>query len=528
MNLRRFHACWVGLALMTTVACASTAQRTTPDASASLGGEANEGFGEALEELPKGARINKKGQVVTKSGKVIGSAKELGITRDPDSGKLVAAAPPQSGKAGGGNAKGAGGNNAAAPQPVACNFAGCNGHQGVTGETIKLGFVVYSDAEALYDSVGASVNFGDQEKQIRALVDDLNRRGGIAGREIDPVIAKIRSTSADPEGDANRACVRLTEDEHVFAFIGVGGRPSFYSCFAQHRTLSISASTTVGDDEILKATFPWYQIPNGKSDTRLWQVLIPELKRLGYFGRDPKVGLVAADFPEYRRVVSNTVMPTLGKVGIKVADTFFARISHLNDFGSIQGQMAQAVLRFKSKGIDHVMFIPSYALPFFFMQNAESQNYRPRYAVESGSVPGQAQTAIPKAQFRGAVGMGWRPQFDVLDNQFPYTAQEKRCFAVMEKGGQDVKSRINPLTALQYCDVFWAFEAGAKAAGRDLTSGSFINGIRGLTTSWPSVLSFLTDFGQGRPDASYGHRVLVFSDKCDCFTYKSGVIRDGV
>lgn len=423
--------------------------------------------------------------------------------------------------------------DAASAEGSSCDFSGCERSQGVTDSTIKLGFVYFKGADEFYDSFGLGASFGDPKQQVRALVDDLNRRGGISDRKVEAVFAGIDSNSNDPQGEQQRACIELTEDEQVFAALSPGlGPGTFYSCLASHETFAFSSSAVSGDDGYFQEVAPWYQMPSLKGDTRLWHTMVPALVDRGFFGDEAKVGLVVVDQPTFTRISDRIVKPLMADAGVEVADEF--RTSSLQA-GDLQTETQQAALRFKSNGVTHVLFVPGFGQAFFFMQNAESQNYRPRYEIESNMAPGVLfESGVPDAQLVGSMGLGWRPQFDVSSpDRYAYTEQEERCFAVMRDGGVNATGRSSPATALHYCDIVWSFEAAAKRAGQTLTNGTLLRSLRSLGTSWPSVLTFQSDlsrgtsiFPDGAPDAGWSYRILAYDEPCDCFVYQGGVKSD--
>ena len=85
----------------------------------------------------------------------------------------------------------------------------------MTKDKIKIG-VTYVDLAAVR-ATGIKLDHGDYEKAFQTVIDDINAKGGINGRKIVPVFAPINPIGTDP---AQAACVKLTEDEKVFAVIG--------------------------------------------------------------------------------------------------------------------------------------------------------------------------------------------------------------------------------------------------------------------------------------------------------------------
>ena len=86
---------------------------------------------------------------------------------------------------------------------------------GVTKDEIKVG-VTYIDFSSIRDIV--DIDHGDYEAAYRAVIEDVNTSGGIDGRKIAPVFAAVSPVGTVAEQEA---CVKLTEDEKVFAAIGI-------------------------------------------------------------------------------------------------------------------------------------------------------------------------------------------------------------------------------------------------------------------------------------------------------------------
>lgn len=525
---------WIALycaILLVATACASTNQQKPQDQPQDLAEVQDEGSApdlrvnkkgqviDAKGRVVKGAKVTKSGKIVTAQGNVIGSVGAKQGAKKSGGGRRrnVTAAGPSSGgdgRSGGGQSK-----------PMKCSFEGCTRAAGVGSDTVKVGFLVQEGVESAVAAYGAPIEYGDGKRQVRALVDDLNRRGGIAGRKVVPVFGMFRPTEG-AQSQAARLCTQFTEDEPVFAVISFGGSiGDFRTCLAERHTFLIDHTFTSRDDVFMRQLNPWFLLPANKTETRVWQILIPNLKRQGYFGGGAKLGLVTSNRPEYARLSRDVVKPLLAKAGVKVEDEVT-----LNNFdlADSQSQTSQAVLRFKSKGITHVLFVPSYGSAYFFMQNAESQSYRPRYGIDSSFYPAVTlQRNVPNAQLRRSVGIGWSPTHDVDDRHLGYSAQEQRCFKILRDAGEPVKGRRSPLTGLVYCNGVWVFEAAAKKAGRNLMAGSWLAGLKAVGNSVPSALTFYADFSSGRPDGSYAYRQLAFKDQCNCFVYTSRVIADG-
>src|SRR2546428_34717 len=86
---------------------------------------------------------------------------------------------------------------------------------GVSATEIKLG-ISLTDFDCITNFVDSI--FVDQDKIYQAFIDDINKKGGIHGRKIVPVMHKF-CPIPDPIRLAT-ICTKFTEDDKVFAVIG--------------------------------------------------------------------------------------------------------------------------------------------------------------------------------------------------------------------------------------------------------------------------------------------------------------------
>ena len=110
--------------------------------------------------------------------------------------------------------------------------------RGVTDDTIRIG-ITFPDLTSV-DQM--TVNHGDYDATFRALIDKINADGGINGRMIEPVMAPINLSG---EGNADAACVQLTEDEEVFVVVGFFLGDASLCYLEGHQQAIIGGSQTV-------------------------------------------------------------------------------------------------------------------------------------------------------------------------------------------------------------------------------------------------------------------------------------------
>ena len=91
--------------------------------------------------------------------------------------------------------------------------------RGVTATTIKIGIatVEFVDCATPILQFTHSTQ-GDAKKIMQALVDDINKNGGVDGRQLEVVFKALCPLAP---ADVAAACTSFTDDEQVFAVLGV-------------------------------------------------------------------------------------------------------------------------------------------------------------------------------------------------------------------------------------------------------------------------------------------------------------------
>ena len=111
------------------------------------------------------------------------------------------------------------------PEPVPLTAS----YRGVTEDSIKVG-VLLIDKELLFDVAGVLLNWGDNVAQYQEAIDAVNETGGVNGRLIEPVFELVNPLSPTAYDES---CVKLTQDEQVFAAIGFVRPSDSALCYAE-------------------------------------------------------------------------------------------------------------------------------------------------------------------------------------------------------------------------------------------------------------------------------------------------------
>jgi ABC-type branched-subunit amino acid transport system substrate-binding protein len=229
---------------------------------------------------------------------------------------------------------------------AAAKSAQANG-QGVTADTIKLGLV-----QVDYSCIQDFVDFtrGDQEETYKVFVDDLNAKGGINGRKVEPV---YRDFCPVGNAQALATCTSFTEDDKVFAVVGVFIDQSGDAqlCIAKnHQTVEIIHN--VSQAWIDQAPKGLLLTPNITTDRRLSVIL--DLLARDKTLRGKKVAVLTQQDSKER--AEDVVTPALKKMKVKQGTTGTLTITG-TDTTAAQSQLDSFIEKWKAEGVDTFVLV---------------------------------------------------------------------------------------------------------------------------------------------------------------------------
>ena len=411
-----------------------------------------------------------------------------------------------------------------------------NGHApGVTATTVKIGFITIDPQSAATTTAafgGNVANGGNPEDQVKAIVDHLNARGGLAGRKIIPVIQE-RDTSSNETDYGAQFCEKFTNDHKVFAVVtNYRIDEGVEACFAKRHTLFINDGVEP-ESVLTKIAKPYVWVPGLPSQEGGYAAYTEGLASQGYFTKTGKLGIVAHDTPDTLNAYKTVVQPRLAKYGYTGAKVeYFAVKQPENDADN--GRWAQeiqgAMLKFRDRDVDRVMFMaPGAGVPILFMQQAQGQAYRPTYGLSSYDSPAfLLQKAVPATQLAGSMGGGFVPLVDSdpsKSDPFPTGKGETQCLEVMKKAGITFASRGEAYSAMYLCDgAFMLAAAAAPYVGKGLTTEGWAAAADRLGSSYQAGYAHPggTFVAPGTFTGGNSYREFKYDTTCSCFYYTSG------
>lgn len=366
--------------------------------------------------------------------------------------------------------------------------SGGSSGQGVTTTTIRIG-VPFIDLSAVR-KFGITLDQGNYTDAYDAIIADLNAHGGVDGRKLVPYLVAVSPVGTAP---AATACTQLVGDDKVFVAIA----PFEPSCFLQDGVPTIAGSYQEGPASGVAPNFTLTP-PQAAYDPVQLGVFAHE----GVF-KGKKVGIFAGQTTDQDEL--RVVKSALHSLHVPVVDTA-VDAGASGDQAAINQQANIIAQRFQSSGVNEVVAVGEGSLVWPDALQANQSTYHPPFiATNEGTI----ETAVLAASISPTYLRGVLTSSPVPSNyQIWHTPFVQQCDRVVRKAYPDDKITppTNPISGSD--QTFYSVEAAcinmalfttiAKAAGKDLTVGSFEKAGYGLRdVSIPGAASAVS-FGPGR------------------------------
>lgn len=497
----------LAVSVLLAAACGSTVpasqQQATEIAGDELGGDLT-----TAEQLPPGARVNEKGQVVSASGEVLGTAEEFGL--DPETGAPVAA-------------------DDGSTAPDSDDGAAAASAPGVTATKIYFG-IPYAEAGPTNQGAFGATLDNDARKPYNAMIDHINEQGGLFGRQVEPIYYELDASSSQPiDQQEQSACAHWTEDNEVFGILS-GGKILQECAERAGAIATFPYGASLPEDF---QTYPHYFETSGINLIRVGNVTVEGLHREGYFGTDPKVGIVAWDLPEYHAALDDGYVPALKAKGITMATepAYVSAPQTAGDLAATSADVNSAVLRFQTQGITHVFLLDGAAglcggacLGTLFLRRADSQEYFPRYGFNGNNQAktGQSAGLYPVRQLRQSVVVEWNDADESYDEGYKLNEARERCYKLMRDAGVPLDNANRQAYARFACEQFWFFQLIESILGKaSLTSDNFMVAVNEVGWGFSSPNAYGVHFSSTQHDGLAAARNMKFVESCTCYKWTS-------
>ena len=381
---------------------------------------------------------------------------------------------------------------------------------------VKVGVLYIDGVDAVAGSLGLDgLSTGDTVAQANAIAGWVNKHGGLGGRKVELRFGKVAASDATNESAWASACASLTEDSKVDYVISYATfNESRIACYAKHGVPVLDDQSFLPDG-IGQRYSAGFMAAGELAPGRSAVELVDALWRMGWLTRTSKVGSFTYDTPEGADVIEHYLKPALAKHGLTIASD----VRTTNDAGG--ANQSGTVIKYRTANVDRV--IPLLASPLFLMNAAESQGYRPEYAMTSGFGPGALLESVGsiKNQLKGAKGIGWSKYLDIGAGKKPgpVSSNETLCFQIMSDAGQKSTSATVQAFQVALCNVLLMLKKAGDTYG---LTHSLLSTMRARSLPVLPADAFAIKLLPTRADGVAAYRDLAYDESCSCFQYTSG------
>jgi hypothetical protein len=410
---------------------------------------------------------------------------------------------------------------------------------GITSKSISIGIAYCDDEGALERSMGFDAAPSDERRAWEIVIEDTNKRGGIGGRSVEPVWKELPCSSSNDTFSSmyEEACAEFTQDHKVFAVMsGQDDVPGYVACVLRAGAVIIDTNLTDSDKQFLGG-YPYNVQPASLAVDTMARVEVAALKAQNYFTPVDtafpllKVGILVDDTPNFERTLNSALLPALRQAGISVTNDHIVHIKHLDrqsDIGALSAGISAAVLRFNADHVSHVLFLQARGtLTLFFLREAQSQEYYPRYGFNSQDAAEyvldfSGGDVVSPRNYLNALGIGWYPLIDQVRPPISAGPPERiACAELLKKHGYDAFGDANAeAIAMNVCDGMSFLKLSVGRAGSVVNQATFLAAVNGIGRSWRSTGSLGSSLLMpSKHDGANLYRYLIFDESDGHFRY---------
>ena len=391
----------------------------------------------------------------------------------------------------------------------------------VSRTPLKIGVITQQQLESAAKAFGLDgVTTGDTRKQVEAVLAWVKVNGGLAGRPVQVVQYDADLSAGNSDAIMTQACTAFTQDDKVdYVLTVLTGIKVLADCLKKAGVGLLADNTNFADSTAAKYDSILGH-PSELAAGRMYHLLVDHLWSTGWLNASSKVGVIARDDKDGHEFVEGPLRAALKRHGLVPKVERFINDQQGDGGSSASGN---AVLGFRQEGVDRV--IPAGYSPLYFMSAAESQGYRPAYAMVSANGPSLLEGLASPNQLRNSQGIGWQPFLDIGKGTKPgpVSSRETLCFELMRKAGQGATSALVKGFQAQVCDLLFYLK-DLTDLRPDLPDDLFTSARVQLGNRYVSPATFKVDVSK-RTAGVAGYRPLAYKDDCQCYQYAGPLVQ---
>lgn len=380
--------------------------------------------------------------------------------------------------------------------------------RGVTDTTITLGFVFFD-----VGAFGAVPAFrvGDGREHLGAVVEAWEESGRdvVHGRKIEFAYREWELTDSSTEREA---CVGIIDDDEAFAVIApysLGETGA--NCVAIEKNTPLLTFVGGNRSDGMMSDFA-DRYPNHFAVAPGYEVIAVNWMHWAHHRgilQDKTIGLY---YPtEFAEKVDATIKTTIDELGYEIA------VEVSSDSSQAGPEDSVAVNRFREEGVDLAILDVNAVAKANFMQQAESQLYRPTYIASDIGETTQDSATEPfnEDQYDGTFAM--TTQF-YGQRGSPLPPETVECTRNWERHtGRSVEVGLSEWNfAMQTCNTLELARETLEHAGPDLSHESYIAGMEAIEDH-RGAFSQGTSFSPRIRQGTYVQRTIQWHRDCRCY-----------
>jgi len=371
--------------------------------------------------------------------------------------------------------------------------------KGVTEDTVTIAISIL-DFDALIDMGLQEFGWGDQRQMWEFYIEDLNARGGVAGRQVEAVLDFYNPAFAI---EAEEACLRMTEDNDVFAVLGafVGPAQSATPCLTDQEDL-VTIGGVMTFDLLEGAKGVW--VSSGSAARRNIPIFFDLLDQTGRID-ERSIAIVSGQEDAF--TTENAILPILAEHGSSVVVDTVNTIS-TDDVLAEDAFWQTTAEKIKTEGAEILIINGDTTGAIRGIRDNDLDVEV--WVVQSTQLTNLGST-VDKADADGALALGsaspgeaWEePLMVECVGRFREAFPDVEILGPLEVGELDDKPYIQLQST---CRQLVTMELVFNAAGPELTPASVQAAYEGLgDVQIPGF--FFSSWGPGKPDANDGFRL---------------------
>ena len=381
----------------------------------------------------------------------------------------------------------------------------------MTDHSIALVFpVVALGSLAGKEGFASDAEFGEQTKAIDLFVKQINDKGGINGRKINPIITTFDPTN---ETEMRALCKTWTEGSPA-AFAVLDGLGDWTGdnqlCVTQEgQTPFIGQWSTVTNWTNEGSPYLWW---TGPDQAVILQAVVNWGLSANLLGGTIKVGVIAGDRASDQLALNDYLLPDLRRAGVvPVVKTIDA---NPDDTSTTDTQAPLVIQQLRSAGVTSIIPLMPFNVFYPVLQAETAQQYFPKLLLsdyEESITAALGLLPVPYAKaLDGQEGLTTETLAGIDDDrpesQGGYDPGVRKCWTVWHQaypqnppGNQsDFIEEQGPVVG--WCQVISLFATAAERAGPGLDRRSFVTAMSKIT-DFPGTNTPVLSYG---PDKRYG------------------------